>query len=376
MITSTNNNLSFEGDAYSNFANSLKSKETLWIYRYGLAKFMRYLQITDIDNLMVLASDAKALQRKIVDYILYMRDCNLKAASIETYLASVMHFYCMNDVTLNRKRIGAFIPESESEQGQEDRAYTVQEIARILQYCDTRNKAIVLLFASTGMRIGAMPRLRLEHLTKIDKYKLYKVKVYAGSKAHQYITFCTPECTTAIDQYLDFRERCGEKLEQKSPLFRPQFDINDLGEVRKPRPLAKNSLIKTLAYTLHRSGVAPIETLKEGQRPTDKKKPVKKSHGFRKFVITTMINAKINDTIREMLVDHSIELDKNYYRPQEDDLLGEYLKVVDMLTINDENRLRREVQTLKIQKSQLERMEDELSRLASEVYRLGGNLNP
>jgi hypothetical protein len=41
-------------------------------------------------------------------------------------------------------------------------------------------KALVLLLASCGMRIGAVSELNIKHLTKVDKYGLYKVRVYAG----------------------------------------------------------------------------------------------------------------------------------------------------------------------------------------------------
>jgi hypothetical protein len=46
-----------------------------------------------------------------------------------------------------------------------------------------------------------------------------KITVYYGTK-EEYITFCTPEAANAIDIYLKYRERCGEILTEKSPLFR------------------------------------------------------------------------------------------------------------------------------------------------------------
>jgi integrase len=66
----------------------------------------------------------------------------------------------MNDVTLNRKRIGRFIPERI--RINKDRAYTREEISKILEFCDMRNRAIVLLFASTGIREGAIRDLRID----------------------------------------------------------------------------------------------------------------------------------------------------------------------------------------------------------------------
>jgi hypothetical protein len=48
-----------------------------------------------------------------------------------------------------------------------------------------------------------------------------------------------------------------------------------------------------------------------------------------------------------MLLGHSIGLSDSYYKPTEKEMLTEYLKVVDALTINYENRLSKQVQELK-----------------------------
>ena len=45
-----------------------------------------------------------------------------------------------------------------------------------------------------------------------------------------------------------------------------------------------------------------------------------------------------------MLLGHSIGLNKAYYRPGDDEILREYAKAIDLLTINDENRLKLQLQ--------------------------------
>jgi hypothetical protein len=132
-------------------------------------------------------------------------------------------------------------------------------------------------------------------------------------------------------------------------LFREQFDVNDLEQIRKkPKQITNNTIQKLLGNRLHRSEVLLIEEHKEGDINDKKRKPIARAHGFRKFVNTTFINARLNDTIRNMLLGHSTELDDVYYTPKPENLLGEYLKAVDLLTINDENRLRRENEMLKV----------------------------
>jgi site-specific recombinase XerD len=91
-------------------------------------------------------------------------------------------------------------------------------------------RAVILLLASTGMRVGAIPELRLRNLDRIESDEsnypggICKITVYEGFK-DEYVTFTTPECSKAIDEYLNMRIRYGEKLTQDSFLIREQFDL-------------------------------------------------------------------------------------------------------------------------------------------------------
>jgi ATP-dependent helicase YprA (DUF1998 family) len=50
----------------------------------------------------------------------------------------------------------------------------------------------------------------------------------------------------------------------------------------------------------------------------------------------------------ELLVGHSLGLSDHYLRHSEQSVLTEYLKAVDSLTINEENRVTKKVETLTI----------------------------
>ena len=77
--------------------------------------------------------------------------------------------------------------------------YIHEQIQELLKICDIRTRVIVLIFASTGIRIGALPELKYKHLAKIGG--LYQFSIYQNEE-EEYITFCTPECATALDNYL------------------------------------------------------------------------------------------------------------------------------------------------------------------------------
>jgi hypothetical protein len=66
----------------------------------------------------------------------------------------------------------------------------------------------------------------LKHLHKIPEYNLYKLIIYEGTD-DEYFCFTTPEAAAAIDNYLQYRQRHGEKLTPDSYLFREQFNTED-----------------------------------------------------------------------------------------------------------------------------------------------------
>jgi integrase len=122
-------------------------------------------------------------------------------------------FFSINDITPNRKKLSKFVGEQENKY--EYRSYTREEISRLLDICDERGKAIVLLMASTGIRVGALPELKLKHLKRCkidDNAYIYQIHVYASSRKYSYKAYCTPECAQAIDKYLEYRKRIDKSI--------------------------------------------------------------------------------------------------------------------------------------------------------------------
>ncbi len=324
---------------------------------YLLKKYMKYQHFDTIDEL--LPKDHKLIETDIIRYIVWLKqDQKLSSISISQYVAAIIHFYAMNDIVLNRKKIGRYV--GDYIKTHKDRSYTYSEISQLLHFSDERAKALVLLLASTGVRIGSVPGICLRHLKRITLYQLYQVTIYEGTR-DEYYTFTTPEAASAIDTYLDFRSRSGELLKDDSLLFRQEFDW---ASVRNPKTMNVKALSKLLEDKLLRSGLTTrtheTETTKTGQ----KRNEVPRAHGFRKFVETNMIRAKLQPEIREMLLGHDLPSNvKSYYRPDESEVLEEYLKAVDLLTINEENRLRRQVETLQVEKSQIDELRNSLQSL-------------
>jgi integrase len=49
-----------------------------------------------------------------------------------------------------------------------DKPYTHEQIAKLLEYTDIRTKVIILVMASAGLRLGALPLLRVGDLIEVS----------------------------------------------------------------------------------------------------------------------------------------------------------------------------------------------------------------
>jgi hypothetical protein len=188
-------------------------------------------------------------------------------------------------------------------------------------------------------------------LNKIDN--LYKITVYSGDN-EEYFTFCTPEAANEIDTYLDFRKRHGEKLIGDSFLVTKKFDTNLTIEGFIGQPFGKKSLPVILEDYIRNSGLRNIDHVNPHKR-----KEVPRLHGFRKFFTTQCINAKLNPEIRELA--------SCYYKPTEQEMLDEYMKAVNNLTINEENRLKIKIQKLEVKKGRIDKLEENLRILQKRI---------
>lgn len=193
-----------ESRAYFNFVNSLKSENTRREYERKLQRFLSHFGFTAESFLL---QDAKSLEIKIIDYLVYLRKERSCSFSHNNIVVSAIRKFCQtNDLTLNWDKIYQYKgdEDAETESADEGRGYTHEEIARILAISDYRMKAIILILASTGMRVGALVPLCIENLEKLGEYSLYRITVYKKNRKSKYETYCTPEATAAIDEYLSY----------------------------------------------------------------------------------------------------------------------------------------------------------------------------
>lgn len=362
------------GEAYINFCGTLKTKATQRQYLWVLKRYAAFRKTFDLDA--IIEEDSKQPIKLTVacirEFLLGLQSQRLSAGSMNNYKAVLKHFYEMNDISLNWKKINKFGCMEGDNAGirEKDRAYAHKDIQQMLAHCSSiKTKALIMLMASSGVRVGAIRTLLLKHLTKIEidssnsggGLSLYQLVIYPGHK-DEYITFCSTEATEAIDSYLAYRSRVGEKLHPLSPVFRTDFFDKDLFKVRNNIvPLSVPTIQKIMQSILRRAGLLSHEITTESDKRA--RHQVQCCHGFRKFANTQMVLSEVNGAAKEMLLGHSIGLDDKYYRPTPAQLLEQYTKAIDRLTINDENRLRAKVDELTVKTSEISTLKNQMDEL-------------
>jgi integrase/recombinase XerD len=326
------------------FEQAIKSKATLKNYKYHLENFMKWAKIKNYDGL--LQAPQKNIQILLEDYVIYLKS-KISSNSVSCYFSPIELFYVMNDVTINYRKIRKLFPEK-TKKGN-GRAYTLQEIQKMLSHARTlRNKTLVSLLASSGCRIGAIPDIRLRHLTKIESS--YCILIYEDDKEEDYI-FTTPETSKIINEYLDQRKKDGEYMDDESPLFRTMYRLG----IEKVKPCT----IDALTHTIDRL-VLVIDRKKVGKT---RRFDVAKNHEFRKFFATAIKDVNdISPTMTEKLINHVgvTQLDGSYYKPTKEKMFEAYKKCIDVLTIDDSNHNKIKIQKLEDEKIKSEETEIKL----------------
>ena len=335
---------------------------------------MNHLQLKEVDDLL-LQQNPRMIESQIIDYIMALREDGISYSTIQYLIAPVFTFYQLNDILLNRKKVSRYL--GEYKRIVKDTAYTVEQIQIALQNADQRMRMLLLILCSTGCRIGSLADLTLGNLTKKPKFGLYRITFYEGTNS-EYYTFTTREATTTgIDAYLEFRQRCGERIAfnedtqqwepASTPLFRKQFDYNDSLQAKHPQPVTTWSIRMALTSHLIKCGLREFEYPITPKSSNRVRKQIPLSNGFRKRVISTFIEAQLSHEIREKIVDHDTGLDSNYFRPSEDQVLQEYLKAEPYLTIDPSVRLSNENKILKIKADKVDAALERIMKMEQQL---------
>ncbi len=362
---------SLEGESIKPFLEAIKSPATSEVYQRRLATFLEYVGM-DVDAFVAKCKgDSKWAQEVILKFLLNEKGRaarnEIVAGTVSNVKKPVRLLLDMNDVTgINWKKLSRMLPSVR--RYALDRAPTIDELRLLISNAETRFQAIVLVMASSGIRIGAWAYLDwvdVEPVERDGNIVAAKLAVYRG-EPEEYLTFISPEAYAKLKQYIELRESNGEKITRESPLIRDRWQPNPRGSpkgvIDAPKRMQPRG-VKTLFEGM---------LWKFGLRKEKKRRHEFSIHSIRKF-FKTRCEQVMRPINVETLMGHSTGISDSYYRPTEKELLDDYLKAVPLLTISEAEEVRRESQLSRQHlESRLLQVEDLLSKLIAEK----GQLNP
>jgi hypothetical protein len=353
--SSASSSSSLSSDPYSLFLYAMNSPVTRDRYTTRLNRFFSFIGIegTSVEERCRIFvergnDDNDWVFRSVMSFIQVQKERAYKkeitGSTIRNYVKAIKLFIEMNDILISWKKITRGLPKGRK--WADDRAPTIEEIRKIVEYPDRRIKPIVYTMVSSGIRLGAWDYLRWGHIHPIcsdDDIIAAKILVYAGEE-EQYSTYMSSEAYQTLADWMNFRQKSGENINPDSWVMRNLWDnriTKGKGWVTIPKKL-KSSGVKALV-----ENAIWTQGLRTKLPPGKRRHEFQADHGFRKFFKThaEQVMKPINV---EVLMSHSVGVSDSYYRPLEKELLQDYLKAIDLLTINsDKVILQKQVLELK-----------------------------
>lgn len=362
-------------DPFESFLYALKASETKRQYPKRLKVVFDYLVSINELKETKLENQCKEVFSKTLQNPNWLTSCLMKfiifqneriqrkeivAITAYNYIRSLKLFIDMNfdSPPINWKKITRGLP-SRREIGN-DRAPTIEEIQKVIEYPDRRIKPLILCMVSGGFRLGSWDYLKWKHVipikTEEDDIIAAKIIIYAG-EPDEYFCFITPEAYNSLKNWMDYRSEAGEEITGESWLMRNMWQTTEFiygakwGLVKYPKRLESIGIKSLIERAIKSQGI-----IKKPLVENEKRREWKSVHGYRKF-FKSHAEQVMKPIHVEMLLGHNIGLSGSYYKPTEKQILGDYLMAVNYLTIDkttdNNNKFSKKIKELE-EKSQYE----------------------
>ena len=349
------------------FQNSIKTERTLEIYTERLEQFHKFTKIKSYDSYTTM--DPKLVENLVMEYVIYLKKKIEKGVigpnAIAQRIAPIDLFMSQNDVMINTKKIHRMFPRKVKAKG--DLPYILEDLQAMMESTrNSRDKAIISFFSSTGARPGSVPDLKMKHLKDMDSGCM-AVTIYEDD-IEEYPGFIIPEGVMYFKKYFAEREFHGEKLDEESPVFRNAYRKKIAW--RNVKPLSEQSLKGLMWDIVYRA------KLRKKLPDSGMKHPKALFGAFRKWYETTLNNInEVNANVTEKLMGHRNDLRRTYYNPNLQVRFENFKKAIPYLTISDKQRDAVKLKTLEAKNKDKQMLEDKVQRQDQAIAKILSDLD-
>lgn len=360
-----------QGESVELFRAAIKSPWTRDPYERRLINFLNHVNMSPDEFVSLAKKDPASVEKRLITFISVQKrrveNQQITGATVSNFLKAIRLLLEMNDAYLNWKKIRRLLPSAR--RYALDRVPTIEEIREIIDAADLRGKALTLLLVSSGVREGAIEYFQVQDFSVIER----DGRIAAGRlviyrcEPEMHTVFISPEAVHALQKYIRFRRDHNEEIGPTSPLFRDKFDptkhqyghgkSNSIEKVVPMTPHAVRQYYNRLLFSI-------------GIRNEKKRRHEFSVHSMRKWFKIRCEIGGMKPINVETLLNHSTGISDSYYRPRFEELLSEYLGVVNHLSISNEASLRNELEEMREIKNTAELNNDAVSILSDQVTKL------
>lgn len=282
----------------------------------------------------------RKLKSRLISFRKSLTEKKASDKTIESRMGAIRSFYESYDIP---------VPKLKGERRAvtkdcNDIVPTKEDIQECLKVCEPLEKALILTGVSSGLASNEIRSLKLKQF--YDGYDpetgITTLHVMREKTRVKFTTFLSPECSAAIRDYLEFRDRDlkaeGEGEKRQNQITKQKTTPNSylfvLRGVRNAylktgneelRKLSENAMIK-----IYRS----ISTKARKNTQTGTYNSVR-SHTMRKYFSSALIAAGCDHEVKEYFMGHTLSQEA-YFKLSTDKLKEIYMKFVPFLTIQKE----------------------------------------
>jgi hypothetical protein len=342
-----------ESNAYSLFVYAIRSQVTRDYYLRRLRIFFNHINLepdkTIVERCNYFAvkstNDPTWAFNSIIRFLQFQKDRvekeEIMGATFRNFIKAIKLFCEMSDIPIPWKKITRGLPKIRRYAN--ERAPDLKELHHLCEYPDRRIKGIAYTMVSSGIRLGAWDYLRWKDIQPKERQGIVvaaKIIVYAGDD-EEYFSFITKEAYHELQKWMQYRQDSGEDISENSWVMRQLWDTKKgyyhHGTIKNPEKLKSSGIKRLMEDALWTQGIRKKSDLKRNRYE------FQTDHGMRKRFKTQCEISGMKSINIEILMGHSIGISDSYYKITEEELLNEYLKAVEYLTLSSESQLQNQV---------------------------------
>lgn len=281
----------------------------------------------------------RSIKKYLVGFRKHLQDKGKAPQTIKGYMTGVKSFYTAFDIEIPKSHSAG--NKAQTLKKHKD-IPTKEDIQEVLKVCDPLEKAVLLVGVSSGLSAHEIVNLKVRDFKKgyDPKTGITTLDLRRGKVDFDFITFLSPECSKAVQDYLTYRARKSKINETRR-----------LNQLEKQRVFSENDHLFIKRY------IDPkyLKTCDDNLRKLDQDSFMKvyrnmsekaqkntptgdwnliRSHNMRKYFNSALLNAGADSFHVEFFMGHTLDDTRAaYYRADVEKLKEIYKKYIPFITI-------------------------------------------